>query len=192
MIHVISSGYNTVHRQWHTLWECLLLCLWYSRFHVVSLQDGLDRQVAHAWVFGEVALGSELVLQHLGKVPDILPWCSLERERAQRWLCSLRGCGAQTPFRTCRSSTSGPFDFKVNALIVKSECAITVTRKRKQIYDSQPGFRCLYFSPGTRLKKSLLNHFFTSRKLHLVSHFREVICTISDFLKFWKYLSSLP
>lgn len=44
-----------------------------SRFHVVSLQDGLDRQVAHAWVFGEVALGPELVLQHLGKVPDILP-----------------------------------------------------------------------------------------------------------------------
>lgn len=45
----------------------------HSRFHVVALKDGLDRQVAHAWVFGKVTLGPELVLQHLGKVPDILP-----------------------------------------------------------------------------------------------------------------------
>lgn len=43
-----------------------------SRFHVVSLQDRLDRQVAHAWVFGKVAFGPELVLQHLGKVSDVL------------------------------------------------------------------------------------------------------------------------
>lgn len=125
-----------------------LVCLCDSRFHVVSLQDGLDRQVAHAWVFGKVALGPELILQHLGKVPDILPWCSLKRDRAQRWLCSLRGCGAQTPFTTCRSSTSGPFNLKVNALIVRSECVITVTRKRKQIYDSQPGFSVFILAPG--------------------------------------------
>ncbi len=54
---------------------CVCVCVYVrdSRFHVVSLQDGLDGQVAHAWVFGEVALGPELVLQHLGKVPDILP-----------------------------------------------------------------------------------------------------------------------
>lgn len=52
---------------------CVCVCVRDSRFHVVSLQDGLDGQVAHAWVFGEVALGPELVLQHLGKVPDILP-----------------------------------------------------------------------------------------------------------------------
>lgn len=43
-----------------------------SRFHVVSFQDGLDGQVAHPWVFGEVTLGPEFVLQHLGKVPDVL------------------------------------------------------------------------------------------------------------------------
>lgn len=44
-----------------------------SRFHVVSLQDGLDGQVAHARVFGKVALGPELVLQHLGEVAHVLP-----------------------------------------------------------------------------------------------------------------------
>lgn len=49
------------------------MCVRVSRFHVVPLQDGLDRQVAHAWVFGEVAFGPELVLQHLGEVSDVLP-----------------------------------------------------------------------------------------------------------------------
>lgn len=50
---------------------CVCVCV-VSRFHVVSLQDRLDRQVAHAWVFGKVAFGPELVLQHLGKVSDVL------------------------------------------------------------------------------------------------------------------------
>lgn len=42
-----------------------------SRLHVVSLQNGLHRQVTHARVFGKVAFGPELVLQHLGKIPDV-------------------------------------------------------------------------------------------------------------------------
>lgn len=43
---------------------------------------------------------------------------------------------------------------EVNALIVRSECVITVTRARKQIYDSQLELQRLYFSPGPVLKKS--------------------------------------
>lgn len=55
-----------------------------SRLHVVSLQDGLDWQVAHARVFGKVALGPELVLQHLGKVTHVLPRRGLPgKEREQ-------------------------------------------------------------------------------------------------------------
>ncbi len=133
---------------------CVCVCVCDSRFHVVPLQDGLDGQVPHTRVFGEVSLGPELVLQHLGKVPDILARCSLEREREHKGgFVHSMGVGhkhththththtylsvhaahlfrALLPLFTHRVS-------EVNALIVRSECVITVTRRRKQIYDSQ-------------------------------------------------------
>lgn len=82
------------------------ICVLVSRFHVVSLEDGLDRQVAHAWVFGKVAFGPELVLQHLSKVADILTWSGL-KGRAQWRLCSH----TNAPFSPGRSHISGPFAF---------------------------------------------------------------------------------
>lgn len=159
-----------------SLSDCRFVCVWErdSRFHVVSLQDGLDRQVAHAWVFGEVALGPELVLQHLGKVPDILPWCSLERNGTQRWLCSLHGSEAQKQTHTHTQLLEHAVHLfqallplftllasEGKALIVRSECVITVTRTRKQIYDSQPGLQRLYFSLGPVLKMAQFNPLFT-------------------------------
>lgn len=66
-------------------------CLCVLRFHVVSLQNGLDRQVSHTWVFGKVALGPELVLEHLGKVPDVLPRRGLQRQGTTAALFTTRG-----------------------------------------------------------------------------------------------------
>ena len=159
----------------------LCVCVWDSRFHVVSLQDGLDGQVAHAWVFGKVALGPELVLQHLGKVPDILPWCSLKRgEGTKVALFTPWEWGANTHIHThTHLSLHTAHLFlallrlfthlvsEVNALFVGSECVITVTRERNRFMTLSQEPQSLYFRPGPVLQKSQFNPLFTLHVLNI-------------------------
>lgn len=116
-----------------------------SRFHVVSLQDRLDRQVAHAGVFGKVALGPELVLQHLGKVSDVLAWRGL-KGRPQWRLCSH----TNTPFSPGCSHICSSFAFIYTSSEVKwmalllALSVITGARRRNR-FMTLLEFQQLYF-----------------------------------------------